>query len=133
MTPKVAEVLEKASRQLEAAQALDVQRTAGVAVHAAYYAMFHAARAVLLESRGTVSTKHGAVHTAFDALLKDAPPDEQRHRRALVRAYNARVAEDYTTVETSPETAAEVLTLATEFVTYCAHRLGAGPPPTESP
>jgi uncharacterized protein (UPF0332 family) len=67
-----------------------------VVIHAAYYAMHHAARAALLGARGSASTNHGQVLSAFAALAK------QRHgthgldySRALSAAYDLRVLSDY--------------------------------------
>lgn len=76
---------------------------------------------------------HGAVHAAFEAFLTTAPDDAMLYKAALTQAYSARVQEDYTTADTSPEKAAELVALATAFVAFRAHRLGAGPPPTARP
>jgi uncharacterized protein (UPF0332 family) len=67
-----------------------------VIIHTAYYAMHHAARAALLRARGSASTNHGQVVTAFAALAK------QRHgargldySRILSAAYDLRILSDY--------------------------------------
>ena len=67
-----------------------------VVIHAAYYAMHHAARAALLRARGSASTNHGQVVTAFAALAK------QRHGAraleysgSLSAAYDLRILSDY--------------------------------------
>lgn len=57
-------LLEKASRSLRAAERLLNGGDAEFAVGRAYYAMFHAAQA-LLNERGLRFRKHGAVHGAF--------------------------------------------------------------------
>lgn len=133
MTSDTAEIIGKALRQLAAAQERKQGMLRDGAVHLAYYAMFHAARAVLQQEKGTVSTKHGSVRTAFETLLKDEPTAVRQHAQALRKAYDARVVEDYTTTDTAPEAAAELVALAADFVAYCARRLGAEPPPTARP
>ncbi len=67
-----------------------------VVIHAAYYAMHHAARAVLLRARGSASTNHGQVVTAFAALAKqrDAARGPQ-YSNILSAAYDLRVLSDY--------------------------------------
>lgn len=128
MNPEALEILEKAFRQIKAAAMQDVAATAGAAAHLSYYAMFHAARAVLLDAHGTVSSKHGSVHTGFDALVQSESDDVRHHAMALRKAYSARLIQDYTTEDVSTEAAAELIALATGFVAWCARRLGVEPP-----
>ena len=61
-------LLEKASRSLRAAERLLNGGDAEFAVGRAYYAMFHAAHA-LLNERDLRFRQHGAVHGAFTSAL----------------------------------------------------------------
>ncbi|HYH17149.1 MAG TPA: HEPN domain-containing protein [Azospirillum sp.] len=103
------------------------------AVHSAYYAMFHAARAVLQQTHGTASLKHGTVHKGFEALVANGSPDAQIQAHGLRAVYQARLETDYTMEPATPEIAAALVPLAVDFVAWCARRLGAEPPPNADP
>lgn len=120
-----------AHRHLAEAQAAKPEVAPSASVHCSYYAMFHAARAVLLHVNGTASTRHGSVLTAFEARADMEGPDMLARARMLRKAYNARLETDYTEQLATSEGKATVLAHATEFVTYCAIRLGT--PPTADP
>lgn len=65
----------KARLHLDEAAAMDPARTPAAAVHSAYYAMHHAARAVLLRRDGErAPTNHGAVIGRFGQLAKKRSP-----------------------------------------------------------
>ena len=67
-----------------------------VVIHAAYYAMHHAARAALLRAHGSASTNHGQVITAFAALAQQHHrAGGAEHSRALSAAYDLRILSDY--------------------------------------
>lgn len=67
-----------------------------VVIHAAYYAMHHAARAALLRARGSSSTNHGHIIAGFAALAKQRHGEEAlQYRRLLGAAYDLRVLSDY--------------------------------------
>jgi uncharacterized protein (UPF0332 family)/predicted nucleotidyltransferase len=63
------DALSKAERFAELACGTPDDRFEGV-VHGSYYAMFHAARAVLLVLEGNASTNHGRVVKAFGQMAK---------------------------------------------------------------
>ena len=72
--PEDEQTWEKAKRDLAEAEELDLTRTPSAAVHKSYYAMHHAARAVLLRRDGeNAATKHGAVIGRFGFIAKNEP------------------------------------------------------------
>lgn len=102
-------------------------------VHTAYYAMFHAARAVLLHTHGTVSTKHGAVLAVYERLVEHEPPAMRESAELLRTACNARLIGDYTGEVVTAEMATEATDAATRFLAICARRLDVESPPTGNP
>ena len=64
-------------------------------IHSAYYAMFHAARAVLFRMTGTAPRKHGGVITAFGRLVRDDDEARRRCGRWLNAMKDGRTAADY--------------------------------------
>jgi uncharacterized protein (UPF0332 family) len=98
-----------------------------VVIHAGYYAMHHAARAALLRARGSASTNHGQVVTAFAALAK------QRHgargleySNTMSAAYDLRILSDYGRAGRDLTGDAEALKRRlSDFPDYCG-KLAAG-------
>jgi uncharacterized protein (UPF0332 family) len=91
---------DKAKRDLAEARALDLSRTPGAAIHQSYYAMHHAARAVLLRRDGeTAPTKHNAVIGRFGQIAKNEPPQNSEvliaAGRDINRVYEERLISDY--------------------------------------
>ncbi len=100
-------------------------------VHAAYYAMFHAARAVLLKAEGLEApTKHNVVVSRFGYLAKQANSAEQmRAGRMLNNMRQERLRSDYDTGHRpTPEQATEAVKTARLFLAQCAEILGFSPP-----
>jgi uncharacterized protein (UPF0332 family) len=94
--------LERAAEHVERAEAtlsLVVARplVSADAARNAYYAAFHAAKALIFERTGGHSKKHGSVHRAFaDVTLTDACVDDKL-RRFLPNAYEFKRVGDYET------------------------------------
>jgi len=116
-------LLAKASENLAAAQDL-MEGHAEVAVSRAYYAMFYAAEAALLEE-GLEFSSHGAVHGAFgERLAKSGRLDPKLHRY-LLDAYRARQSADYDApADISDEDARVVVGRAQEFIHAIKRYLG---------
>jgi len=102
-----------------------------MAIHAAYYAMFHAARAVLVKLEGTAApNKHDAVASRFgyhtnqasDAYLTAAA-------QSLRKVQEARMNADYR-IDADPDPAAgpEAVALARQFLQACATWQNFAPP-----
>lgn len=117
-------LLAKASENLAAAQDLMEKGHAEVAVSRAYYAMFYAAEAALLEE-GLEFSSHGAVHGAFgERLAKSGRLDPKLHRY-LLDAYRARQSADYDApADISEEDARVVIDRAQEFISLVKRHLG---------
>lgn len=77
------------------AQALSVVEAPESIVHLAYYAMFHAATAVLLKHRNRATVTHTGLIGAFGQLVKDRGEIGRRQGRAANRAADLRLQADY--------------------------------------
>jgi uncharacterized protein (UPF0332 family) len=117
-------LLAKATENLAAAQDLMDKGHAEVAVSRAYYAMFYATEAALLEE-GMEFSSHGAVHGAFgERLAKSGRLDPKLHRY-LLDAYRARQSADYDApADISEEDAHTVVARAQEFIRAIKRCLG---------
>jgi uncharacterized protein (UPF0332 family) len=116
VNPKVWQLLERAREDIEAAG--DILRTAHPerAADDAYYAMFHAAEALLL-SLGLETSSHSATHAAFGLHFSKTGVLNEKLHRYLINAFNARVTATYdVTVKLRLEQVQEVLSWAKEFV-----------------
>lgn len=118
-------LLDKAAENLLAAQDLIHGNHFEVAASRAYYAMFYAAEAVLIEE-GFEFSSHGAVHGAFgERFIKTARMGPQFHRY-LLDAYRARQSVDYDApADISAQDAETLLRRAQEFVLAIRQVLGA--------
>jgi uncharacterized protein (UPF0332 family) len=133
MNPEARKLFDIAEALLAEAVRQDPVTMPRSSAHTAYYVMFHAARAVLLDAHGTVSTKHGSVLDGFGALVRNEAPETRRWAKELRSAYNARLQGDYLGKALAPDDAAELIALAVGFVAWCARRLGVEVPPTAGP
>ena len=107
------------------ARVLDPQRSPASLVHAAYYSMFHAARASLLRQSGSAPKKHVDVIRQFGSLVKDGDAGLRQAGHDLNRVWELRVTADYrdTSKVTSAE-ASEALQKASGFLDLCQRRFG---------
>ena len=125
MTPEQEAYLSKAADSLRAERLLADEGLPGFAASRAYYAMFYVTEALLL-SEGLSFSKHSAVISAFGqrfAKTERLPPGS--HRR-LIEAHEIRHAGDYDVeASVSPETAAEQIQHAEEFLEMGRRFLGA--------
>lgn len=120
MTPEAAKRYAKALRFLDQAEGHSPEEAPESTIHVPYYAMMHAAAAVLLDRTGEVPKSHSGVIGQFSRLI---PNDDERGRlfgRAFNNAEQLRLFSDYddSAVPTADE-AAELRTQAAEFVAYC--------------
>lgn len=94
MKEEARKFLDKASRTLQAAELLLREGDAESAAGRCYYAMLHAAQALLRE-RDLRYRKHSAVHSAFgEHFAKPAHLDPKFHRW-LLDAFDERLRGDY--------------------------------------
>ncbi|MCX5994228.1 MAG: HEPN domain-containing protein [Chloroflexi bacterium] len=86
------------------------------AVSRAYYAMFHAARAVLY-TRGITTKTHSGLITSFGIEIAEKGIVDREYGRMLNRAFNLRQKSDYETGSRfKREDVAEMLENAEKFV-----------------
>lgn len=119
MRPEAARRLAKAERFLEQAIKQVPQDMPEATIHASYYAMLHAAAAVLIESMGKAPKSHGSVIGQFSRQVSST--DQGRaFGRALNRANSRRFVSDYDD-ETIPsaDAAAQLCSQSADFVAYC--------------
>jgi len=124
-----AEAWDKARTKLREAERIDPTAAPGALVHSAYYAMHHAARAVLLGVAGTAPVRHDKVIQEFgllavkqdDAELKDAG-------RAINRMLTNRNIWDYEAANPTEQQAKDAISVARSFLTVCAAKFGLSVP-----
>lgn len=115
------EAWDKARTKLREAERIDPTTAPGAMVHSAYYAMHHAARAVLLAVAGTAAVRHDKVIQEFgllavkqdDAELKDAG-------RAINRMMTNRNIWDYEAANPTEQQAKDAASVARSFLAVCA-------------
>ena len=127
MTLDQADLLDKAHKTLQAARSLAEDDYTDSAVSRAYYAMFYAAQALLLE-RGLTFSKHGSLLAAFGQHLTKPGLVPTHFHRYLIDAYNARITGDYKAKSNlTPTDSARMIRQAEEFITLADQMLGFPP------
>jgi uncharacterized protein (UPF0332 family) len=112
--------LAKAERFLAQAAVLSPESMPEAIIHLSYYAMLHAAAAVLIERTGRAPKTHGAVIGQFSQLTKDLGEKAKSLSRAFNRAEDMRLAADYVASEIpGAADVAEVRDTARDFLAYC--------------
>ena len=115
----------KAQMHFSEARVLDPQTSPASLVHAAYYSMFHAARACLLRQTGSAPKKHNDVIRQFGALVKDCDAGLQEAGDGLNEVWDMRVTADYRdTSNVTSANASEGLQKASGFLDLCQRRFG---------
>ncbi|MBF0292041.1 MAG: HEPN domain-containing protein [Nitrospinae bacterium] len=124
MKPESASHLARAGELLTvAAENLDNNHPADSASRS-YYAMFHAATAVLLEE-GIERSSHKGVISAFGEIIVKGGRLEKRFHEYLREAFDSRILSDYfPTPSVSDIYASEMLANAEDFVRACRGILG---------
>lgn len=83
---------------------MEPQVLPGPVTHSSYYAMLHAAIALLIAERGFAPHKHASVIAQFGTLVKDRDADSRELGRSFNRAFDLRGLDDYDADnEVSPE------------------------------
>ena len=125
MKPELQALMDKAGQSLSAAELLMREGYTDFAASRAYYAMFYAAEALLLE-RGQAFSSHKAVISAFGVeFARTAQMDPALHR-ALIEAQNLRQTGDYETgTPVTEEEANQTLDAARDFLRAATQRLTA--------
>jgi uncharacterized protein (UPF0332 family) len=111
--------LERADDCIADAELLFAASRFDATVSRAYYAMFHAATAALLQ-RGIKRRSHQGIIAAFGQTFMKPGIIDVRFHRYFTKAFSLRQESDYQpVVRLVDETAREVLGWAREFVTVC--------------
>ena len=111
--------LARAEQLLELAEAIGEMGYAADAIGRAYYAMLHAARAVLLEL-GVERSSHHGVWAAFGEHVAAPGLMNARYHRAGIQMFRARGESDYVATPTDTrEDAGEAIEIARDFVAAC--------------
>lgn len=119
MRPDVQRHIESEEALLQESQCLLSGRFFRGTVGRAYYAMFHAATAVLL-SRGIERSSHGGIISAFGRLIAKPGLVDPKSHRYLVEAFTLRNDCDYLApFEAEESQARATLDRAREFVDIC--------------
>ena len=124
MTPEAARRLAKAERLLRQATSLDEAVVTEAVIHGSYYAMFHAAAAVLLERTGKAPKTHAAMVGQFSSIARTAGQDAELLARRFNRAGSRRLISDYDDVPAEKDDATTVRSSAVEFLALCRRLLG---------
>ncbi|GAP98606.1 HEPN domain-containing protein [Leptolyngbya sp. NIES-2104] len=124
MIPEQQKFLDKADRSLQAAQVLQQQGLSDFAISRAYYAMFYAAQALLVE-RGLSFSTHAGVLSAFGKQFVRSGEVPKEFHQALITAEHARIQGDYDIdQELTQADAIEQIQQAEAFLEMAKSRLG---------
>ena len=119
MKPEVRQRLTKARRLVRVARGYDDEKDPEGIAHHAYYTMYHAATAVLLERQGTYPKKHSSIVGQFGLLVKEMPDKAREQGRALRESFELRLLADYDAGATGlAERARASLAAAASFVAF---------------
>ena len=114
---EIQKLIQKAEHALQAAEQLIKSGYSSDAASKSYYAMFYAARALLLSQNVDV-TKHSAVESAFGLHFAKAGKLDPQYHRMLIEARRVREIADYEIDEEVEQTAASTrLKDAKDFIT----------------
>lgn len=117
--------LAKARRLLDQIVRLDAAELPEPAIHGAYYAMFHAATAVLIARGAVAPATHSAVIGQFSRLARSEGGTAREHGRALNRAFDLRLAADYGAEPAGlADVAPKIVRDAEAFIQFCASLCG---------
>jgi len=75
----------------------------------AYYAAFHAAKALIFERTGVMHRRHGMVQSEFNRLARTEPTIDRALRTFLPTAYDFKRISDYDTAATGKITPADAV------------------------
>jgi uncharacterized protein (UPF0332 family) len=91
----------------------------------AYYAMFHAARAVLLRETGSAPKKHASVIGQFGHAIRERSAVLRQAGREFKEVEKSRIVADYDDArEISAKDAQDALSKARAFLDLCAAEFG---------
>ena len=130
MKAETSDALAAADRAIVYAQGNLSINIPGQAARLAYYALFHAAQALIFERTGKTTKTHKGVHKEFYRLVKDDPSFPLSLASQLSKGFKYKEMADYDTAVTTPITsivAQRAIVIAERFV--AAVRSALAPPP----
>ena len=131
MTPEVSNELARAREDLRDARRVAALPIARVAARLAYYAMFHAAEALIFARTGKAAKTHSGVRSLFAHLTKELASPDRDLASALSRAYEHKEVADYGTDPAhaiTDQTASDAIAAASHFIDRVAALLAAPHP-----
>ena len=136
MTPEATSHLDRATAFLTKANidisiSLQEPIMAEDAARNAYYAAFHAAKALIFERTGRTHKTHGGVNTGFNQISRTEPGIDQTMRAFLSIAYDFKRLTDYDiaqTAQVTPAIAAKTVKETERFVAVVRQLLSTPPP-----
>ena len=119
---------QKAEAHLREAVAQNADASPMAVIHSGYYAMFHAARAVLFQATGSAPQRHDRTIQQFGLLVRDLDDALRAAGKAFNEVKDERTAADYDeAIVPSSEDARDVLRAAVDFLAVCGVRYGFRP------
>jgi uncharacterized protein (UPF0332 family) len=116
---------QKAEAHLREAMAQDADASPMAIIHSSYYAMFHAARAVLFQVTGSAPKRHDRAIQQFGLLVRDVDDALRDAGKEFNEVKDERTAADYDeTIVPSPDEARDALQAAAVFLAVCGARYG---------
>lgn len=115
----------KAEAHCREALAQDPKASPMAVIHSSYYAMFHAARAVLFQATGSAPKTHDQAIQQFGLLVRDLDEALRAAGRSFNEVKDERTAADYNdTALPSAQEARDALQAATDFLAAGGARYG---------
>lgn len=123
MKPEALQLLDKAQRALDAAQALLDHGDADFSIGRAYYAMFYIAEA-LLHEQDLRSRKHSGVIALFGSTFAKTNAMDAKFHRWLLDAFDKRILADYgIDAVLTHDDSTQMIAQAREFLDAARHLL----------
>jgi uncharacterized protein (UPF0332 family) len=119
LKPETKAYLARAEEALSDAKRILAINIPGQAARLAYYAAFHAAKALVFERTGKIHKSHDGVRAAFNQLSRSEASIDLALRKFLTRAYDFKIIADYDMApagKTTPERAVNAVAEAERFV-----------------
>ncbi len=119
-TDQATDSWQKAEAHLREALAQDADASPMAIIHSSYYAMFHAARAILFRATGQAPKTHDQTIQQFGLLVRDLDETLRGAGKAFNEVKDERNEADYNVaIIPSPDEACDTLRAAIDFLNLC--------------
>jgi len=120
MIDELQQHMRKARRVLKSVERRAAEDDPDAVVSTAYYAMFHAACAVVLQRHGRLPKTHASLIGQFGLIVRDLDLEDRSSGTALNEAFDRRSIADYSVViQLTRNQAMEARDQARAFIDYC--------------